>query len=70
MYVHDRTAGVVMEKVLAPGAGLTQHPAVHGGRRTGEPALRAGHGDRRAAESALVQPGQPVQCVPFGQRSP
>ena len=66
MHVHDRAAGVVVEQMLAPGAGASQHPAVHHGRRIGEAALRAGHGDRRTAESPLVQPGQPVQSMPFG----
>ena len=41
--MHDAAAVVVMEQVLAPRAGLLQHPAVDGGGAVGEPALRAGH---------------------------
>ncbi len=61
----------MVEKVLPPDAGTPKQPAVQQRRRIGEPALRAGHGDRLTGESALVQPGQPVQGVPFrhGSRS-
>ena len=64
--MHDATAGVVVEQVLTPGAGAPQDPAVNGGGAVDESALRAGHRHRRTAEAALMQPGQPVQCVPLG----
>ena len=66
MHMDDRAIGVVMKQVFAPHAGPPQHPAVHHGRRTSESALWAGHRDGCTAEPALVQPGQPVQSMPFG----
>jgi len=70
VHVHDRPASsrlVVVEQVLAPGVGAQQNPPVHS--RTGESVLRAGHRDRCPGESALMQPGQPVQGMPFRHAS-
>jgi len=66
MQVHDATALVVVEEMLAPRTGLLEHMAVDRGGPVDEPALRAGHDHRRATESALMLPRQPVQSVSFG----
>ena len=54
VHVHGPTALVVMEQVLAPGAGLLEDPPVHRGGAVDESTLRAGYQHRRATEAALV----------------
>jgi len=68
--MHGWAINVVVEEVLAPCAGALQDPAVDNGGRPGESALRARHRHRRTGETALMQPGQPVQGVPFGHGQP
>ena len=65
VHVHHAATLVVVEQVLAPGGRLLQDPAVDRSGAVDEPALRAGHHHRGAAEPALMQPGQPVQRVAF-----
>ena len=66
MHMHRRATDVVMEQMLAPRGGLSQHLPVDRRRRIGEPALRAGHRHRRTGIATLVQPGQSMQGMPFG----
>jgi hypothetical protein len=65
VHVHRRTADIVVEQMLPPRVGATQHPTVDSGGRRGKPALRTGYRHRRAGKPALVQPGQAVQSMPF-----
>jgi len=64
--MHHRTAVIVVEQVLAPGRGPSQHATVDSGRRQCESALRAGNRHRCAGVATLMQPGQSMQGMPFG----
>ena len=66
VHVHGRAANVMVKQMLTPRAGAPQHPAIDSGCRIGESTLRTRDRHRRTGIAALVQPGQPVQGMPFG----
>jgi hypothetical protein len=66
MYMHRRATDVVVEQVLTPRAGASEHLAVDRGRRRSEPTLWARDRHCRTGISTLVQPGESMQGMPFG----
>ena len=64
--MHRRAAVVVVEQVLAPSRGPSQHLTVDSRCRRCESALRARNRHRRGGVATLVQPGQSMQSMPFG----
>ena len=64
--MHNRAAGIVVEQMLAPCAGTLQYPTVDSGCRRCEPTLRTRDRHWRTGISALVQPSQSMQGMPFG----